>query len=75
MIAPAHWRRGGRDGREQIAAPEDVTSIAKGYTGSQQFWGKVTSRPQMNRRDLEYLAWRLGCSVSAVKAAIDQGIV
>lgn len=77
MIAVAHWRRGGQDGREPIAAPGDITSIAANYTPSQQYWGKITSkrREPMQRRDLEVIAWRLGCTVSAAKRAVDLGLV
>jgi hypothetical protein len=69
-----HWRRGGADGREAIAAVGERKSSVSDYTAQQQFWGKVTSRPRISRRDLEYLAWKLGCTVTAVKAAIDQGL-
>ena len=77
MIAAAHWRRGGADGREAIAAPGEILSLAHGYTPSQQFWGKVTSkRPQrLSRADLELVAFRLGCSIPAARRAIELGLV
>lgn len=77
MIAAAHWRRGGPDGREPIAAAGEVLSLAKGYTSSQQFWGKVTSkRPaKASRADLELIAFRLGCSVDAARRAVELGIL
>lgn len=77
MIASAHFRRGGRDGREPIAAPGEVVSIAKSYTPSQQFWGKVTSKrpPKLSRSDLELTAFRLGVSVDAARRAIEMGLL
>lgn len=77
MIASAHFRRGGPDGREPIAAPGDIASLAANYTPAQQFWGKVTSkRPQrLSRADLELAAFRLGCSVDAARRAIEMGLV
>lgn len=77
VIAHAHFRRGGQDGREPIASMGDVTSIAKSYTPSQQYWGTITSRPRqpVSRRDLEVIAWRLGCTMDAAKRAVDMGLV
>ena len=77
MIAAAHWRRGGADGREAIAAPGEIVSLASKYTPSQQFWGKVTSkRPQrLSRADLELVAFRLGCTVESARRAIELGLV
>lgn len=77
MIAAAHWRRGGADGREAIAAPGEVVSIAAHYTPAQQYWGKVTSkRPaRLSRADIELVAFRLGCSVAAAKRAIELGLI
>lgn len=76
MIAHAHFRRGGPDGREPIAAPGEVTSIAKNYTPSQDYWGKVTSRrpAKLSRPDLELAAFRLGCSVDTARRAILAGM-
>lgn len=76
MIAHAHFRRGGADGREPIAAPGDVTSLAKSYTPSQAYWGKVTSKrpPKLSRPDLELAAFRLGCSVDTAREAILKGL-
>jgi hypothetical protein len=70
-----HWRRGGADGREAIAAAGECKSAVCDYTAAQQFWGKLTSRPQPTRRDLEYLAWKFGCTVETVKRAIDEGLL
>lgn len=77
MIAAAHWRRGGADGREQIAAPGEIVSLAANYTPSQQYWGKVTSRPpkRLSRADLELVAFRLGCSIDTARRAIEMGLV
>jgi hypothetical protein len=77
VIAAAHWRRGGIDGREPIAAPSDSASIASAYTLQQQYWGKITSKPRqpVSRRDLEVIAYRLGCTVDAAKRAYDMGLV
>lgn len=76
MIAFCHFRRGGPDGREPLAAPGDITSLAKGFTPSQQFWGKVTSkRPEkLSKPDLELAAFRLGCSVETARQAILAGL-
>ena len=77
MIAAATWRRGGSDGREAIASAGEVVSIAKNYTVTQQFWGKVTSKkPQrLSRADLELVAFRLGCSVESARRAIELGLI
>lgn len=77
MIAYAHFRRGGAEGREPIAAPGDVVSIAKNFTPSQQYWGKLTSkRPaRLSLADLELTAFRLGCTVQAAKRAIEMGLL
>ena len=77
MIAASHFRRGGSDGREALAAPGDITSIAKNYTPQQQFSGTVTSkRPaRLSRADLELVAFRLGCSLATARRAIELGLV
>lgn len=77
VIAAAHWRRGGADGREPIAAAGEVTSIAAHYTPQQQYWGKITSKPRqpVSIRDLEVIAWRLGCTLEAARRAVDMGLV
>ena len=77
MVAAAHWRRGGADGRESIAAPGEIVSIATTYTPSQQFWGKVTSRPpkRLSKADLELVAFRLGCSIQSARRAVEMGLV
>lgn len=75
MIAHAHFRRGGEHGREPLAAPGDVQSLAKDYTPTQQFWGKVTSkRPaRLSPADLELQAFRLGVKPATLKTAIESG--
>ncbi len=70
-----HWRRGGADGREAIAAAGESQSAVSNYTASHNCWGKITSRPRLTRSDLEYLAWKLGCTVEAVKRAIAEGLL
>lgn len=77
VIAAAHWRRGGADGREAIAAPGEVVSIASTYTPAQHYWGKITSRrpPTLSRADIELIAFRLGCSVETARRAIELGMI
>jgi hypothetical protein len=77
VIAHAHFRRGGADGREPIAAPGDITSIAARYTPQQQFWGKVTSkRPaKHSKADIELAAFRAGVKPAALLQAINAGLV
>jgi len=38
-------------------------------------WGKITSRPAYTQRELEWLAYKLGSTVAAVKQAIAQGLL
>ena len=38
-------------------------------------WGKITSRPAYTKRELEWLAYKLGSTVAAVKQAIAQGLL
>jgi hypothetical protein len=78
VIAYAHFRRGGADGREPIAGPGEITSIATNYTPTQTYWGKVTSRrPQRptNPADIELVAYQLGCTVEAARRAIKFGLI
>ena len=77
MIAAAHFRRGGADGREALAAPGDITSIAVNYTPQQTYWGKLTSRPptRLSKADIELVAFRLGCSLATARRAIELGLV
>jgi hypothetical protein len=77
VVTHAHFRRGGADGREPIAAPGDVASIASSFTPAQQFWGKVTSkRPaKHSKADLELTAFRLGVKVAALREAIETGVL
>ncbi len=77
MIAAAHWRRGGPDGREPIAAAGEVVSLAKNYTKSQEYWGKVTSsRPApLTASHVQLVAFRLGCSFDTARRAILLGLV
>jgi hypothetical protein len=77
VIAAAHWRRGGPDGREPIAAAGEVVSLAKNYTKSQEYWGKVTSsRPApLTASHVQLVAFRLGCSFDTARRAILLGLV
>lgn len=77
MIAAAHFRRGGADGREPLVAPGEIVSLAANYMPKPQAWGKVTSRPptRLSKADLELVAFRLGCSVASARQAIEMGLV
>lgn len=77
MIAYSHFRRGWPDGREPLAPPGEVSSLAANYTPSQATWGKLTSKrpPRMSREDLELTAFRLGCSVAAARRALELGLL
>jgi hypothetical protein len=77
VIAHAHFRRGGADGREPIAAPGDITSLAANYTPQQQFWGAVTSkRPaKFSKADIELTAFRLGVKPAALLQALASGVL
>lgn len=77
MIAAAHWRRGGPDGREPIAAAGEIVSLSKGFTKTQDYWGKVTSKrpPRASRADLELIAFRFGCTVETARRAIELGLI
>jgi hypothetical protein len=77
VIAASHFRRGGADGREPIAAPDEILSIAKNYTPSQQYWGKFTSRPpkRLSKADIALTAFRLGVKPAALRRAIELGMI
>jgi hypothetical protein len=77
VIAAAHWRRGGAEGREQLAAPSDLTSLAKGFSGSQAYWGKITSKPpeRLSKADIELAAFRLGVKPAALRELIASGVL
>ena len=77
MIAAAHWRRGGPDGRDPIAAAGEVVSLANNYTKTQEYWGKVTSkRPApLTASHVQLVAFRLGCSLDSARRAILMGLV
>jgi hypothetical protein len=77
VIAAAHWRRGGAEGREQLAAPGDLTSVAKGYTPAQAYWGKITSRPpeRLSKAAIELQAFRLGVKPAALRELIASGVL
>jgi hypothetical protein len=77
VIAASHFRRGGADGREPLAAPEEILSIAKNYTPSQQYWGKFTSRPprRLSKADIALTAFRLGVKPAALRRAIELGMI
>jgi hypothetical protein len=76
VIAAAHWRRGGPDGREPIAAAGEVVSLAHHYTKTQEHWGKVTSkRPApLTEAHVRWVAFRLGCSYDTARRAILMGL-
>lgn len=77
MIARwSHWRNCGDARREPVAAAGEVKSIAKAYLPPAQSWGKITStRPRRyTREELEVMAFRVGCSVSALQRALDLGL-
>jgi hypothetical protein len=77
VIASAHFRCGGAAGREPIAAPGEVASLAASYTPQQSYWGKITStRPApMSKGDIELAAFRLGVKPAALVAALRAGVV
>lgn len=77
MIASAHFRRGGADGREPIAAAGEITSFATTYMPPKQHWGKITSKSptRLSKADLELVAFRLGCSVATARQAIEMGLL
>jgi hypothetical protein len=73
MIARTHWRRGA-DGPEIVPAAGEVLTVFDTIK-KHETWGKITSRPAYSQRELEWLAYKLGASVSAVKKAIAQGLL
>jgi len=74
MIArPSHWRHGG-GGRESLA-PSGAAAPLGDRVRSCESRGKITSRPAYSREELEYLAFRLGWSVVAVKKALAEGLL
>lgn len=77
MIASAHFRCGGSTGREPIAAPGEITSLAAKYTVQQAYWGKITSqRPEpMSKADIDLMAFRLGIKPASLRALIKTGMV
>lgn len=73
MIArPTHWRVTS-DGREVVAAAGEATSLENLATNGAKT-GVTTSR-RYTRGDYEFLAWRYGMSVDAVKRAIALGLL
>lgn len=72
----SHWRNAGGE-REPVTAAGEVQSIVNSYAASSQHWGKITSkRPRRyTREELESMAYRVGCSVEALKRAIDLGLL
>lgn len=76
MIAPAHFRRGGTEGREPLAAPGDLTSLAAKFTACQGYWGKITSkRPEpYSKGDIELAAFHLGVKPATLRQALNMGI-
>lgn len=71
----SHWANDGAGGRKPIAAVCDTQSIAKSFATPKQHWGKVTSRPQRSRDELELIAYQLGWTVENVKRAIALGLL
>jgi hypothetical protein len=51
-------------------------SLAKNYTKSQEYWGKVTSkRPApLTASHVQLVAFRLGCSLDTARRAILMGL-
>jgi hypothetical protein len=74
VIQVAHWRRVRADGRESIAAAGEVVSLSASFQPRPQTWGKITSRRPVDQRELEYQAFRLGCTVSALRESIARGL-
>lgn len=77
MISRASaWRRGGgSEGREALPPAGSIDYTATAGASAQAHMGKITSRPQPTRADIEYVAWKLGCNYAAAKRAIDEGLV
>jgi hypothetical protein len=73
VIARSHWRRG-TDGQEIVPAAGEVLTLFDSVK-KHESWGKITSRPAYSQRELEWLAFKLGTTVSAVKQAIAQGLI
>ena len=44
-------------------------------TPTQRYWAAATKRCDLSRRDLEQLAYRLGCRVDSVRRAIELGLI
>jgi hypothetical protein len=77
VIASAHFRRAGSDGREPMAAPGEVTSLTAKFTPQQSYWGKITSqRPDPGSKgDIELAAFRLGIKPAVLMAAMQSGVL
>jgi hypothetical protein len=73
VIARSHWRRGS-DGQEIVPAAGEVLTLFDSVK-KHESWGKITSRPAYTQRELEWLAYKLGSTVAAVKQAIAQGLL
>ncbi|NQW46637.1 MAG: hypothetical protein HQ464_02595 [Planctomycetes bacterium] len=73
MIADAHFRRNGQ-GRESIAAPGEIASLAAKFTPTQHHWGKLTStRPaEGSEAELQLLAFRLGVRVELLRRFVQR---
>jgi hypothetical protein len=71
----SHWANDGAGGRKPIGVVGDSQSVAKSFTTPKQHWGKVTSRPQRSRNELELIAYQLGWTVENVKRAIALGLL
>lgn len=44
-------------------------------TSTQRYWAAATKRRDISRRDLEQLAYRLGCRVDSVRRAMELGLI
>lgn len=77
MIAPAHWRRGGPEGREAIPAPGEHVTIADRVSARHQASGSITSHGynSLRRKDVEFVAYQLGVQYATAKRAIELGLV
>ena len=73
MIARSHWRRGS-EGQELVPAAGEVLTLFDSVK-KHESWDKITSRPAYSQRELEWLAYKLGSTVAAVKQAIAQGLL
>lgn len=76
MIArsSSHWRAGAGE-REPLVSPSEFPQLSADVSGKHQSWGKVTSRPQPSRSELERIAYTLGITVQNVIDAMKRGLL